>query len=254
MITTVIPISQLVISRQLSSPGELREEIQATYAYREAVEESIDVEVTPVTPAEFLHLLLRSTGQSLRSIRRDTESVADGEARRDLQDAIENILTHVEEIDELLERSDIGLFPALAAALNTNYSKEIILPRKLRIEHGNAYPESIVECLDDLVERLQQIDVSRQYLKALYIQDEPAKLSRHLLYVGVPALLVSALYLRMFAAQTFPSARRLALLPLGVAASIAPLAVLFAYVLRLSVVAQRTLAITPFTTASHERV
>jgi hypothetical protein len=41
--------------------------------------------------------------------------------------------------------------------------------------------------------------------------------------------------------------------PVAVTIAAAPLAVLFAFVLRISVVAQRTAAITPFTTSSQEQ-
>ena len=48
--TIVISISQLVISRQLGSPGERRDRIEATNDYREKIEGSVEEEVAPVTP------------------------------------------------------------------------------------------------------------------------------------------------------------------------------------------------------------
>ncbi|WP_135824080.1 hypothetical protein [Halorussus ruber] len=102
--------------------------------------------------------------------------------------------------------------------------------------------------------RLRQIDVARQYFKTLFMQSELASLSRILLSVGVPAEIVSTMMLVAAAgpsAQTFYGGVPPLLLAATVAVGFAPLAVLFAFVLRIATVAQRTAAITPFTT--HEQ-
>ena len=149
------------------------------------------------------------------------------------------------------ERLDVSIVSALAVTLDTNYSRDIYELRSVRAEHGEDYPDEVLEWIDHLVVRLQQIDVGRQYLKTLYMQDELSKLSRSLLYVGVPALLTAVVMLRAFAAgfQSFTALQLLAVVPLAVTVGMAPLLVLFAYVLRLTTVARRTLAITPFTMA-----
>jgi hypothetical protein len=80
-------------------------------------------------------------------------------------------------------------------------------------------------------------------------------MSRYLLYTGIPAVLVAALMMYRFAAPDvgqFASNQLSALLPVALTIGIAPLAVLFAFVLRVSAVAQRTVALTPFTTPAQE--
>jgi hypothetical protein len=75
LITIILSVSQLVISRQLGSPGELREQIQGTNAYREAIEETMELEVAPVTPSEFLHLLHRSSAELISQVYEKVDAV-----------------------------------------------------------------------------------------------------------------------------------------------------------------------------------
>lgn len=102
---------------------------------------------------------------------------------------------------------------------------------------------------------LQQIDVARQYLKTLYMQDELSRLSTRLLLVGVPTVFVSIVMLKLFAASSgilFSTGTFTVLTDIAVTIALAPLAVVFSFVLRIAAVARRTVAITPFTTASQE--
>ena len=257
LITIVISINQLVVSQQIGSPGELRDQIESTNAYRETVEESVEVPVAPVVPTEFLEMLLQSTQEAVESLKQERTGIPAGEPRDQLIDVADGIDYHVSYVHSLLSRPDTNVLEALTSSLDTNYSEEMFQLRLLRNRHGEQYTEDVHECLDDLVDRLQQIDVARQYLKTLYIQNELSRLSRNLLYVGVPAVIVSVLVLRTFASPGSAIASQIrprVYLPLAITISIAPLAVLFAYVIRLSTVAQRTVAITPFTTATQERI
>jgi hypothetical protein len=256
LITIVLSVSQLVISRQLRSPGELREQIQGTNEYRKAIEETMELEVAPVTPTEFLHLLHRSSADLVSRIRENADAL-DGEARDDVLAFTERLDEEIDAVMTSLSDSDVSVFGALTVTLATNHGSSIYRLRQLRARYADAYPAEVNEAMDDLVVRLKQIDVARQYLKTVYVQQELAALSKHLLYVGVPAVLVPALVLRTFAVTFDTSSLGLlfTFVPVAITISAAPLAVLFAYVLRLSSVAERTIAITPFTlTASEQEV
>ncbi|MFB6164617.1 MAG: hypothetical protein ABEJ31_05610 [Haloarculaceae archaeon] len=253
LITIILSINQLVISQQLGTPVELRDEIQATAEYRGSIEESTELDVAPVTPTEFLHVLMRSSLHSLALLRRGTDDV-EGDPREELLDTVEEIESTIASVESQLEQDDLDLFGALSMTLSTNYSRDIYDIRQLRAKHGVDYDEEIRDELDGLVVRLQQIDVARQYLKTLYMQNELSRLSRELLYVGVPAVLASVFVLRAFSASAsaFTPLNLAVFVPVAITVSIAPLSVLFAYVVRISTVARRTVAITPFTIASQE--
>jgi hypothetical protein len=256
LITIVLSINQLVISQHLNSPGGLREEIEGVNEYREAVEETLTESVAPVTPSDFLEMLLDSAQQSVESADEQSDEVADDEAAEQLSAFLDDTEQNIGHARRVLQRSDVGLFNALSVTLKTNYSQEIYRIRDIQTTYGDALSEELDDLLDDLVVRIQQLDVARQYFKTLYLQDELASLSRILLYVGIPAELTALTMLLVFAASTQPiltPSMLAVVVPVAITIAAAPLAVLFAFVLRISVVAQRTAAITPFTTASQEQ-
>ncbi len=253
LVTIVISVSQLVISRQLGTPGQIRNQIEATNQFRGTIEETSDVDVAPVTPTEFLHLLLRSAAENTKNLQQAAEGES-GDEWDELVEIVDRLAGHVGRVEANIARSDVSVVSALAVTLDTNYSEDIYDLRSVRTRYAESYPAEVEDWLDALVVRLQQIDVGRQYLKTLYMQDELSMLSRSLLYVGIPALLTTVLMLRAFAAgfESFTALTLLAVVPLTVTVAFAPLLVLFAYVLRLTTVARWTLAITPFTVAMRE--
>ena len=256
LITIVISISQLVISNQLGAPGDLRRRIEETNEYRQAVEDEIDRDVAPVTPTDFLQLLLEQTGTKLDTLREEAENMPGTDAGGELEDLVSRLRSHIDRVNALLRRSEVGLFEALSVTLQTNYSMDIHQARALNDQYGDQYPDHVRDTLDELVVRLEQIDVARQYLKTLYMQNELARMSRFLLYAGTPAVIVSMVMMHQFAASTdavFGPTVMSALVPVALTLGVAPLAILFAYVLRISLVAQRTVAITPFTTPQQEK-
>lgn len=201
-------------------------------------------------------MLLKSTQQQVESAKEKLSDVSDERLAEEVSEFLGQTSENVSHSRHVLERSDIGLFNALSVTLKTNYSQEIYRIRDIQATYDEGLPDELRDLLDSLGVRIQQIDVARQYFKTLYLQDELAYLSRMLLYVGIPAELTALTMLVMFAASTDPvlAPSTLAIVtPFAITIAASPLAVLFAFVLRVSVVAQRTAAITPFTTASQEQ-
>ena len=257
LITVVLAINQLVISQQLEAPGGLRNQIEGVNEYREAVEETIGSDVAPVTPADFLQLLLESVRHEMESFEDQIEDIDSEEAREEMEELVSKLVTHVTHVNHLLQQSDIGIFNALSVTLQTNYAHQIYEIREIQAEHGEHISEHIQSALEDLVVRIQQVDVARQYFKNLYLQDELPHLSRLLLYVGVPAELTAMTMLVFFAGTTeavLEPTQLSVLVPVTLTIALAPLAVLFSFVVRVSVVAQHTAAITPFTTEHEDAI
>ena len=250
LITLVLSINQLVLSRQLGSPGELLDQIDRVTEYRAAVQNDAGGSVAPVTPSDFLAQLLDNTHDQVESLE-DVRGVGDDELDDEIDDLESSLNDHIDEVSGLLNESSFGTFHALSATLDTNYGEQIHQIQRIREDHRGSLDDEEIAELDELVTRLQRIDVARQYFKTLYMQSELATFSRLLLYVGVPATVVSTAVLVLAGGAPegsfFPSLPPFAL-ALTVTVGFAPLAVLFAFVLRIATVAQRTAAITPFTT------
>lgn len=248
LVTIVISVSQLVVSRQLGTPGEIRDRIEVSNDFRETVEETSDVDVAPVTPTGFLHYLVEQAASLVRPLRREA-AARDGEEWAELYEATDRLSAHLGRVESNLARPEVSLASALSVTLETNYSADIFRLETIRATYGERYPESLRDGLDLLSVRLRQVDVGRQYLKTLYVQDELSELSINLLYVGIPAVLASVVMLRGFSVgfETISPDVLFAFVPVGITVALAPLLMLFAYVLRITTVARRTIAITPFT-------
>ncbi len=255
LLTIVISINQLVISRQLSAPGELQDEIENTTEYRDAAIELLETDTAPVTPASFLELLHQGVQDSIDYLR-DRQPRLDEKAAAELSELLIAIEDQVDRATALLQDCNAGIFDALMITLDTNYSEDIHHLWQLLTTYGDDFDDATVAECTLLVKRLKQIDIARQYLKTLYIQEELARLSRYLLYVGAPTILFGVGLLQVFVvteAASLSSEVLSLLVPVFVTVGVAPLAVLFAYVLRISTVSERTVAITPFTTPTQEQ-
>ena len=258
LLTIVISINQLVISQQLNEPGEVRDQIQNTLSYRgDATDllEDIDETVAPVTPSGFLRVVLEGARHSIHQLPKHDSTVSDEETIAELTDVLEPLESHIGRTAALLEQQDSDLFDALLVTLNTNYSEEVKMIWRLQAEQDESLPEEFSDSLEELIVRLEQIDVARHYLKSIYIQEELSRLSRRLLYVGAPVILLGILIMQLFIASDQPvltEAQLSYLTPVFSGVSAAPLAVLISYVLRLSIVSERTAAIIPFTTQTQE--
>ena len=248
LVTIVISINQLVLSRELRTPGELEAEQESASEYRAAVEEEVDPAVVPESTENFLIVLVRDTRDLLDRLDAEIAEVEDQGVR---QDASEFQSALAEELDEsigLLEESDVGVFRSLRTVLDADFSTSINHSRWLRKAHDEELPESLASCLGDLEDRLAQLDVARQYFKTIYVQQELADLSRTVLYTGFLAMAVAAAAL--VSVETLAVARLtengLLLVPLAITVTFGPLAVLLTHVLRIATVARRTSAISPF--------
>lgn len=254
VVTLVISINQVIISRQLGSPGELREDIKNVNEFRESAFDPEQVDVVPVTPSDFLKLLLESIRRDVQRLGGLTAQTETEQLHEDTDELVTDITQHVDRVIRLIEGTGSGTFDTLSALLTTNYADRIYQMRRLKSTHRDAMSEETKESIDGIISTLQQLDVARQYFKTLYIQTELSYISRVLLYAGIIAELVLVSTLLALTAsgpavaQILPSV----VAPLVAAIGLLPLAVLFSYAIRLAVVSQRTIAITPFTTPEQE--
>ena len=199
LVTVVVSINQLMLSRELQTPGEVRSQISIVIDYRSAVEGATG-EIAPVEPMGFLHLFVEAARE---------------EAQR-------------------------------LGGLDCDDAGRVV---------GREIDEATASAIDELIDRLQEIDVARQYFKTIYLQQELSLLSRQLVYVGIPAVALAMVSLLL---MTVPPDRpwlipNVAFVPVTFAAGTLPLLLLGSYTLRMATVTNLTAATLPFTTAEQEQ-
>lgn len=260
VITVVVSINQLLLSRELSTPEALESQMEGVIEYRKDVEAAAD-RVAPVEPLGFLRLLFdntRTEAQKLGGMNRADASGSeglDGGIHEEVDDLVRDLTDHVDAVDELLDRSGVSTFHVLSATLTTNYAHHINHLRRLRHDHGDELADGTMEYINALIDRLQQIDVARQYFKSIYLQQELSRLSRMLFYTGIPAeaAAVVALLGHTASGGVGVSGWLATTVLVTVVVGLLPICTLFAYIARISTVTQRTAATIPFTTPTQEK-
>ena len=134
--------------------------------------------------------------------------------------------------------------------MGDGYAENINTARRIQSESADALTAHADDLLDDLREMYAVMSIIRQYYKALYIQQELARLSRLIVYSGLSAFLVSAFLILIFA-DGAPSGGHspgiVVLVSAALAVGFAPFAVLFSFILRIATIAKRTASPGAFT-------
>lgn len=254
VITVVVSINQLLLSRELRTPSQLRSQIDGVIEYRRDVEASAGT-LAPVEPQGFLRLLYENTRKTAQQLGGLALSEADPTVYEEVDDVVTRLTEHADHVDKLLQERDTSTFDVLSVTLSTNYARDIHQLRRIRSRHGGELPEDVDDSITTLVDQLRNIDIARQYLKTIYLQEELASVSRILFYVGLPSIAIVATGLYLFTASAGASVSRSTLsvvLPAITTVGLVPLVTLFAFVVRIATVTQRTVATIPFTTPNEE--
>lgn len=252
LLTIVLSINQLVLSREFGSPGDLEDRIDDASAFRNHTRETARKHSMPVTPSGFLLALFDGMQATARRLGDTVEPLDNDHLVDDVNDLTSELTASTDRIKARTDASHGGIFSALIAALERDLAPQLNEIQRLQTAYEPDISPSAEKAFDDLTRSLKQIDVARQYFKSIYVQSHLARLSRILLYVGVPAvgsaLLLTMVYGGVAGASEIPTVLP-GIVPIVVILGFSPLAILMSFVLRFATIAQRTVAITPFTTS-----
>ncbi|QCS42912.1 hypothetical protein [Natrinema versiforme] len=254
LITVVVSINQLLLSQELQSPGELESEIEDTVDYREEVE-AVSNQTAPAEPSGFLRLVVESARRDAQRLGGTAIDDLSADGRDEVDEIVTDLTNEFDRIDGLVAESGSGIFNTLSTMLETNFAHEIQRLEEFRRAHGDEMSADTDDAIDDLLNRLREMDIARQYFKSVYLQVELSRLSRYLFYAGIPAVgtAIAALFVMTVATgPPFGRPVRAVVFPIAVAVGVLPLTILFSYILRTATVTERTAAITPFTTPEQE--
>ncbi|WP_435178764.1 hypothetical protein [Halorussus sp. AFM4] len=225
LITVVLSINQLVLSRQLEAPGTLRRQLQDMAEFRDDAAEVSDRQVMPPLPPDFMHQLRQTAQRQAKTLEKRRPSQVDLQSQSELRDFVAKLNKDFEEISSLLEQPGVHPFHALTAVLDTDIGLRIHQARRLKALYHEEFPEEVREEFAELITVLELIDVSRDYFKTIFMQRELSYLSRVLLYVGFPAELVATVMFLVFDTSTGSAASPLlapVVVPAAISISFAP--------------------------------
>ena len=255
---TLVPISvgvnQIVLSHEFGSVKDLYDRRKEVGEFRKRVEDRTDTTISSPQADAFFETLLTGVSETATSFRREAERRGD-----DPDDEMERYArTVVEEADrarEQLAGTNHTMLDTLLIMLDYDDSLQYYETRRLRSAPDDL-PDDLEAKLDELVELFDEIDAARQYIKTVVVERQLARLSRMLVYTGLPAVAVAALGIftyRDVAGLALSHGALVAVAGTLVALTLTPLAILSAYILRVATIARRTAAFGPFVSESDRR-
>lgn len=247
VVTIVITINQLILSRQFASAGELRDRLDGVMELREDIEAAADIPASPAEPTALLEVLMGTVEERAVDLRATVEPGGD-ERGEEITEYAETVAEAAESTREALSSADFGTFRAVSLTIDYDDSEQIYAGRFLRKEHADETSEATDEALDDLLESLQLFNVTRSHFKTTYMERELSRLSRMITYLGIPAVLaaftIGLLYGDVSGLTISPEIAPTVIILLVIVV-LSPLALLSAFVLRSATVTRRTASIGP---------
>lgn len=257
-VTLVVTITQLVLSQELGPIGSQRERMSDSMSFRGDIEDHFG-SISPPEPESFLKALIDNSRENAEAFQ---QTVADTSSNSDLKDDVnrftDHLIEHAEKVSENLEDRTFGEYAVVQAVLDYNYGEKIFQARRIRDTYGDDLSEEQRRALINLLNVLTFFGPAREYIKNLYFQWELVDLSRNIIYLSIPALVVTgtmALYLSptMFTNSTLGIDNIVWIVSGGVTIGFIPFLLLSMYILRLATIAKRTLVIGSFILRDSER-
>lgn len=250
-VTLVLTLNQLVLSQELGAVGDQRDRMDGAMAFREDVATAIDTPVSPARPAQFLRALVEVAGDRAAALQTALPETADPELSAAVTELTDSLTANADRVAGSLDGAQFGSFAVLSAALNFNYSWKIFAARRISDRHADSLDPAAAAALDELIAVLKLFGPAREHFKTLYFQWDLISLSRQLLVVAVPALLVSTVMIGFFDAADYTGMivgldTVVVVVAAATTLALLPFVLLIAYVVRIATVTKHTLSIGPF--------
>lgn len=173
-----------------------------------------------------------------------------GDLQAEVDACLERVADDVERVDRTLTADETDTFDQLLAALEYDYAGQFYAVRRVQSRHAARFSDELERAVTDLTEALQFFAAAREYFKSLYFEREFSTLSADLIYVSLPAIVVSATALavdvRLLGGAVLGVPTVLVVGAVGYTVGLAPFLVLTAYVLRVATVSRLTFSAGPF--------
>ena len=268
LVTLVVSINQLILSREFTSAPETRERVQGVEEFLADVANAADVGTTPATPTAILELivsLIQHRTDALRdAIDDDFGSASDDHETDDLgnpsddhetDDFGKSIRLYTSAVDsrtalvhDRVGNASTDSIGAISAAIAYDVAWLLHVAKRLRNRHEDDLSAATVEAFDDLIEAFTVFTIAREHTKTTYLQRELTRFSQLTIYSGIPAVTAAILIGLLYADTTGPTLS-LSILPYIVSPLIVvvvfPLTLLASYILRTATITRRTASIGP---------
>lgn len=245
-VTLILTVTQLVLSEEIGSLADQQRRLDGQSDFREQVEETLDVDISPAEPADFFRALIVQTkacAETLQDAAEADESAAGGELARFAADVVE----HSDQVLDELEGARFGTFTVISAVLDYNYSRKIHDARQFRERNRKSFTDETNAALIRLIEVLRYFGPTRGFFKSIYFQWELINVSRSMVYATLPGLAISGYMILLFdptklVSHVFSISLTYVVACGAFVVALVPFLLLLVYVLRVLTILKRTIA------------
>lgn len=247
-LSIVLAINQLVLSQKFGSAGEIRNRITQVREYRHDVEETANAGPSPVLPTGFLSFVIRTIETKATALEESVDPETDSRVREAIREYSKTVSDEARDARRSLEQVRPGRINALLPVLEYPDSRQFYQARRLKLDLQEGLSQDTQRALSDVAEAIELFSIARVQFRTTYTQRTLARLSRQLQYVGLPALLVVLVLGLLNPSSIFYLSEAIVVVLVSAlfAITLSPIAVLSAYLLRIAIISERTIAVGPF--------
>ena len=251
LVSIVVSINSIVLSYDIISIGAQEDRLQGTLEFRSEVGHLTDIEHSTMDPTSFLSIMIGVINQRANELVTVTEELDGGDAE-EISEHAKDILQTIAYVEKYVDQTGGGEFSSLWLGLDLDIGPLMDRSRVLHLAYADKLSDSGEDKFKSLIRAFELITTGRHFFKTLYYRREFSMLSRTLLIVSLPAILVTAVTILAINANILPQIWIFGLSPLltFVAAAftiaLAPFIILTAYMLRVATVTLRATDTEPF--------
>lgn len=251
LVSIVVSINSIVLSYDITHIDTQEDHVIGMMDFQRRVRRISGAEEVPTDPHSFLLVMAETIQQEANNIVDDIEGL-DEAFSEEIQEYLEQITGTSKHIETSASDIGGGKFGALWIGFETDFGPMVTRSREITARYEDDLSERGTDHFENLIEALELFAIGREYFITLYYTREIAELSRTLLVVSLPAIVVTASAIFAIDAQLVPEVGVFGLPPLmtfvalSMVIALAPFIVLTAYMLRVATVAQRTANAGPF--------
>lgn len=247
--TLTVTIGQVVLSQENGPIGDQHQRMSNAMNVRSYIEEIIG-KPSPADPSTLLRELVSACRERAGALQRGVSSNDDTQFEAEVEDLGSSVVRNAEKVEDRLRDQSFGSFDVVSAALDFNYGRNIYEIEQIMADYAGELAEDERERLMDLKTALSMFAPAREHVKTLYFQRELINLSRQILYLSVPALVVAGVMVvavepASFPGSTFGVNNIVWVIAGAFTLTLLPFLLLASYIARLITVAEQTLAVEP---------
>lgn len=251
LVSIVVSINSIFLSYDIASLHSQINRVEATMEFRREIGQLVDFEQNSTDLNTFLTLMAEIIHQRARELEDAPEGI-DEKTAKEIKEHTASIVETAEYLERSLDRVGGAELDVLWAGLEMDYGPIMDRSSNVTTTYDGVLAEGVEEEYRNLMHAVKLFVTGREYFKTLYYSREISELSRTLLIISLPSIIITSSTILAINANLLPDLWVFGLPPLMtfVAATFAialtPFIVLTAYMLRVATVALRTSAAGPF--------